>query len=42
MNIGIVSLVLVTKIPFSVESFLIIIYSVIIMAMSGSGIATGE
>lgn len=42
MNIGIVSLILVTKIPFSIESFLIIVYSVIIIAMSGSGIATGE
>ena len=42
MNISIASLILVTKIPFSVESFLIIIYSVIVMGMSGSGIATGE
>lgn len=42
LNIGIGSLILVTKIPFSIESFLIIVYSVVIIAMSGSGIASGE
>ena len=38
INIGIGGLVLVYKIPFSIEGFLIIIYSMIIIVMSLGGL----